>query len=50
MVLGGAAGALFGFFMYRVVGCRTGACPLYGNPYTAMILWALMGILLMAKP
>jgi len=43
--MGGAAGAIVGFLMYRFVGCRTGACPLTGNPYIAVILWGLMGAL-----
>lgn len=45
-VIGGIVGAGVGFLMYRFVGCRTGACPLTANPWVAMILWGLMGILL----
>ncbi len=48
-IVGGAVvGGLLGFLMYRFVGCRTGACPLTGNPYIAIILWAFMGALIMA--
>ena len=46
MVIGGLVGAGIGFAMYRFVGCRTGACPLTGNPYIAMFIWGLMGVLL----
>jgi hypothetical protein len=45
-VIGGLIGAAIGFTMYKVVGCRTGACPLTGNPYVAMLLWGMMGALL----
>jgi hypothetical protein len=46
MVIGGLIGATIGFTMYKVVGCRTGACPLTGNPVVAMFLWGMMGALL----
>jgi hypothetical protein len=45
-VIGGVVGAAIGFAMYRFVGCRTGACPLTANPWVAMVLWGLMGVLL----
>jgi hypothetical protein len=41
--LGAALGALFGFAQYKFAGCQTGACPLVGNPYSAVILWGLIG-------
>lgn len=43
VVVGLAAGAGVGWLMYRFVGCRGGACPLTGNPYVAVALWALIG-------
>jgi hypothetical protein len=43
LLLGAALGALFGFAQYKFVGCQTGACPLVGNPYSAVILWGLIG-------
>ena len=46
VAIGAAVGAAMGWVMYRFVGCRTGACPLYGNPWMAMLLWGLMGALL----
>jgi len=45
-IIGGVVGAGIGFLMYRFVGCRTGACPLTGNPFIAMFIWGLMGVLL----
>lgn len=48
VVAGALAGAAVGFAMYRFIGCRTGACPLTGNPYMAMLIWGLMGALVAA--
>lgn len=42
VVLGAAAG----FALYRFVGCRTGACPIWANPYAATLYGALLGFLL----
>ena len=42
-MLGGLIGALVGFGVYKFVGCKTGACPLSGNPWIATILWGLNG-------
>jgi hypothetical protein len=47
-VVGGIVGAGVGFLMYRFVGCRTGACPLTANPWVAMFIWGLMGVLITA--
>jgi len=44
IVVGALIGGAIGFAMYRFVGCRTGACPLTGNPYIAVVLWGLMGV------
>ena len=45
VIIGGVIGAGIGFAMYKFVGCRTGACPLTGNPFIATLLWGLMGAL-----
>lgn len=49
VVLKGAAGAVaggaVGYALYRFVGCRTGACPLTGNPWVSIAIWALFGLL-----
>lgn len=48
MFMGGLTGALVGFGIYKFVGCKSGACPLSGNPWTATILWALLGAMVAA--
>jgi hypothetical protein len=40
--------AALGFAMYKFVGCRTGACPLTGNPFIAMAVYGGLGALLAA--
>lgn len=39
-------GAVLGFAYQRVVGCRTGTCPITSNPYISTFYGALMGYLL----
>ncbi len=50
MVIRMAAGAIlgggFGWVIYKLVGCRTGTCPLYGNPWTAVVMWMLIGVMM----
>ena len=48
-IIGGAIGALVGFGLYKFVGCRTGVCPLTGNPWIATILWGLIGAFVAAR-
>lgn len=42
-ILGGGA---LGFAYHRIVGCRTGACPITANPYISTLYGALVGYLL----
>ncbi len=42
-VLGLVIGAAIGYAVYRIVGCRTGYCPLTGNPWMSTGIWAAMG-------
>ena len=42
VVLGGAGGYAF----YRFVGCRSGSCPITGNPWISTLYGALLGALL----
>jgi hypothetical protein len=39
------AGGGLGFGWHRVVGCRTGACPIWASPYASTIYGALLGLL-----
>jgi len=45
-ILGGAAGAAAGFAYYKLIGCRSGACPIAGNPWISTSWWAIIGGLL----
>lgn len=42
-LLGVAAGALVGFLYYKLVGCRTGTCPLTSSPVRSVLYWAVIG-------
>jgi uncharacterized membrane protein YedE/YeeE len=39
------AGAVIGFGYYYFVGCRTGTCPISGNPYISTLYGAMIGLL-----
>ncbi len=45
-ILVGAAG---GFGYHRIVGCRTGACPITANPYVSTLYGALVGFMMAAS-
>jgi len=45
-VLGGGIG---GFLVYRLVGCKTGTCPITANPYVSILYGMLMGFFLSRK-
>jgi hypothetical protein len=38
-------GALLGFGFYYFIGCRSGSCPISGNPFLSTGYGALMGFL-----
>lgn len=39
-------GGVVGYGYHRIVGCRTGTCPITANPYVSTLYGALMGFLL----
>jgi hypothetical protein len=41
-----AIGALAGFGYHKLIGCRTGTCPITANPYISTVYGAVMGFLL----
>lgn len=40
-----ALGAIAGYVYHRVIGCRTGACPITASPYVSTLYGAVMGFL-----
>jgi len=45
-VLSVLLGAGLGFAFHRLVGCRSGACPIWASPYVSTAYGALLGFLL----
>lgn len=39
-------GAVLGFAYYYFIGCRTGSCPISGNPVISTLYGGLMGALI----
>jgi hypothetical protein len=39
-------GAVLGFAFHRFIGCRSGACAIWANPFAATIYGALLGLLI----
>jgi hypothetical protein len=40
------SGAALGFAWHKVIGCRSGACPITANPYISTIYGALLGFMM----
>ena len=38
-----AVGSIFGYAYYYFIGCRTGSCPISGNPIVSTIYGAVLG-------
>ena len=45
LLLSVLVGAVFGYGYHRLVGCRTGACPITANPYISTAYGAVLGYL-----
>lgn len=43
LILGPVIGGALGFLYYKVVGCRTGSCPITSSPIRSIAYGALMG-------
>lgn len=41
-----ALGAVLGYGYHRLIGCRSGACPITASPYTSTLYGAMMGFLM----
>jgi len=46
IILGTVTGGILGFAYYYFIGCKSGACPITGNPYISLLYGAGMGLLL----
>jgi hypothetical protein len=49
IALGIAIGAVLGFCFYYFVGCKSGSCPITGNPYISTLYGAVVGILVVGQ-
>jgi hypothetical protein len=49
ILIGMAAGAVFGFGWYKLAGCRDGACPLTSHPFISMLYGMVVGGLIAAS-
>lgn len=45
-IIGLALGALGGYLYYAFIGCKSGSCPIWANPWFSTIWGALLGYLL----
>jgi len=46
LVVGAVIGGVFGFGLYRFIGCSTGTCPITSNPWVSTIFGMIMGAML----
>jgi len=46
IILGVLIGGGLGFAYYFFIGCRTGSCPLTGNPFISTAYGSVIGLLL----
>lgn len=43
VIASAAVGAVLGYGYHRLVGCRTGSCPIVANPWASTVYGALLG-------
>ncbi len=43
ILIGVVVGGALGYANYRFIGCRTGACPLTGNPWVSTLYGMVVG-------
>lgn len=46
IAIGIVVGGIFGFLLYRFIGCKTGYCPITRNPWISIIYGMFLGLLL----
>lgn len=46
LILSVAIGAALGYAYYKIIGCRTGTCPITSKPLNSMIYGAVIGFLM----
>lgn len=46
LAIGAVFGGALGFAWYRWVGCASGVCPLFSNPYTSILYGMILGVLI----
>jgi hypothetical protein len=42
-------GAAGGFLYYRLIGCKTGFCPITRNPWISTLYGALLGLMFIGR-
>lgn len=48
--LGVLLGGVAGFLYYHFVGCKSGTCPITGNPYLSIIGGSIFGLFITQSP
>ncbi len=43
LIIASILGGILGFAYYKIVGCRSGVCPITSNPYISIVFGALLG-------
>jgi hypothetical protein len=47
IMAGAVVGGVIGYLLYKFLGCRTGTCPIAGNPWISTAWWAMIGGIIM---